>query len=98
MVRCYANVRKAMDLLSFAVRPCVRKCAEGESPTMQRAVRRVLGTLVLIVAAGPAGAQTITSPLSISAIRTGWNVDSFALEAPPPLVKTAGCPAADGYL
>jgi hypothetical protein len=87
-----------MNLLSFATRACGRKCADSPSPGVHRAVRRALGALVLITAASPAGAQTMAPPANITQIRTGWNLDSFAVVTNAPIKNPFGCPTVDGYV
>jgi hypothetical protein len=31
-------------------------------------------------------------------VRTGWNIDSFAVVTAEPIINPAGCPSPDGYL
>jgi hypothetical protein len=51
-----------------------------------------LGTAPVIATAQTTRAGTITM------VRTGWNVDSFAVVTAEPIVNPARCPTADGYL
>lgn len=61
-------------------------------------MRRILGALALILAAGPAMAQTVTGPLNVTSVRTGWNADSFAIVTLQATANPAGCPIPDGYV
>ena len=60
-------------------------------------MRRALLALVLIGCSAPAFSQTM-STATITMIRTGWNVDSFALVTAEPVLNPANCPTPDGYL
>ena len=63
-------------------------------------------TFKLIVAIGvaaaavvpPAYAQTSTTTVSVSGVRTGWNGDSFAITTYEPIYNPASCPTPDGYI
>ncbi len=61
-------------------------------------MRRVLGALTLILAAAPAMAQTMTGPVNVTMIRTGWDSDSFAVVTLQPHANPGGCPIPDGYI
>ncbi|CAI8887778.1 hypothetical protein [Methylocaldum szegediense] len=45
----------------------------------------------------PAAGQPVSQAGSITMIRTGWNLDSFAVVTAEPIVNPAGCPTPDGY-
>lgn len=65
---------------------------------MERDMRRTLGALTLILAAAPAMAQTMTGPVNVTMVRTGWNADAFAVVTLQPIANPSGCPIADGYV
>lgn len=47
----------------------------------------------------PAAAQSTASPTAITAIRTGWLVDAYAVEtAGQAILNPANCPAPDAYM
>lgn len=46
----------------------------------------------------PAAGQPVSQAGSITMIRTGWNLDSFAVVTAEPIVNPAGCPTPDGYI
>jgi hypothetical protein len=54
--------------------------------------------MAVILSAAPAVAQTITGPVNVTMIRTGWNADSFAVVTQQPHVNPARCPVPDGYI
>jgi hypothetical protein len=60
----------------------------------------ILGALALILLAAPAGAAgaTATTVGKVTLLRTGWNLDSFAIETTAPFINPAGCPDHDGYI
>lgn len=43
-------------------------------------------------------AQTMTGPVNVTMIRTGWNADAFAVVTLQPIANPAHCPIADGYI
>jgi hypothetical protein len=45
----------------------------------------------------PAFSQT-TINVSMTLLRTGWNLESFAIVTAEPIQNPAGCPTPDGYL
>jgi hypothetical protein len=61
-------------------------------------MRPILGALTLILAASPAMAQTMTGPVNVTMIRTGWDADAFAVVTLQPIVNPGHCPIADGYV
>lgn len=61
-------------------------------------MRSILGAMAVILSAVPAMAQTITGPVNVTMIRTGWNADSFAVVTQQPHANPAGCPIPDGYV
>lgn len=61
-------------------------------------MRRIFGALILTLIAAPAGAQTMAPPANITQIRTGWNLDSFAVVPSQQIVNPFGCPTVDGYV
>jgi hypothetical protein len=65
---------------------------------MEKDMRPVLGALTLILATAPAMAQTMTGPVNVTMIRTGWNADAFAVVTLQPIANPSGCPIADGYV
>jgi hypothetical protein len=66
---------------------------------MEQDMRLILGALALILAAtGPGMAQTVTGPLNVTTIRTGWNADSFAIVTLQPIANPAHCALPDGYI
>jgi hypothetical protein len=60
----------------------------------------ILGALALILLAAPAGAEGATATMvgTVTLLRTGWNLDSFAIETTAPFINPAGCPDHDGYI
>ena len=56
-------------------------------------------TIALSLGTAPvvASAQTMRTG-TITMVRTGWNVDAFAIVTAEPIANPAGCPSADGYL
>jgi len=60
----------------------------------------ILGALALILLAAPAGADgaTATAVGVVTQLRTGWNLDSFAIETSAPFKNPANCPDHDGYI
>jgi hypothetical protein len=66
---------------------------------MEEDMRRIFGALTLTLAAATPGmAQTVTGPLNVTVIRTGWNADSFAIVTLQPVANPARCPIPDGYV
>jgi ABC-type proline/glycine betaine transport system substrate-binding protein len=59
--------------------------------------RLMLAALALSVACG-ARAQSMTGPVDITMVRTGWNADAMAVVTAQPIINPAGCPTADGYV
>ena len=45
----------------------------------------------------PAFSQTTTN-VTMTRLRTGWNIDSFAIETIEPIVNPATCGTPDGYI
>jgi hypothetical protein len=60
-------------------------------------MRRTLLALILIGCSGPAFSQAGAGGL-ITTIRTGWNIDSFAIVIDGMIQNPANCPTADGYV
>ena len=60
-------------------------------------MRLFLFAILCICCALSAAAQTM-KPGTISAIRTGWNDDSFAVVTTEPIVNPAHCREPDGYV
>jgi hypothetical protein len=63
-------------------------------------MRLALAVLVLVGFASPAVSQTtVTAPPSlITMIRTGWDLESFAIVTEGPILNPQNCPTPDGYL
>jgi hypothetical protein len=61
-------------------------------------MRLALAALILVGFASPAVSQTTTGPSLITMIRTGWDVDSFAVVTQGPILNPHDCPIADGYV
>ena len=59
--------------------------------------RTLLALMSLIACTAPALSQTSLNG-TITMIRTGWNVDDFAIVTAESIVNPANCPTADGYL
>jgi ABC-type proline/glycine betaine transport system substrate-binding protein len=59
--------------------------------------RLMLAALALSAACG-ASAQSMTGPVDITLVRTGWNSDAMAIVTAQPILNPAGCPTADGYV
>ncbi|HVT33149.1 MAG TPA: hypothetical protein VHE32_10905 [Rhodanobacteraceae bacterium] len=43
-------------------------------------------------------AQSMTGPVDITWVRTGWNSDAIGVVTAQPIINPAGCPTADGYV
>jgi hypothetical protein len=61
-------------------------------------MRTAFGALALVLAAGPAMAQTATQLGTVTLLRTGWNADSFGIVTSAPQVKPRGCGSLPGYI
>jgi hypothetical protein len=66
---------------------------------MEDIMRTSVIALIIAVTglASPAAAQTMRSG-SVTMVRTGWNVDSFAIVTAEPISNPASCPTPDGYI
>lgn len=53
--------------------------------------------MVLLIMSAPACAQTMTGNVTPTMLRTGWNIDAFAIVTAQPIVNPAGCSQPDGY-
>jgi hypothetical protein len=57
---------------------------------------------MLAAAAAGFSASAVGQPVhqagSITMIRTGWNLDSFAVVTAEPIINPAGCATPDGYI
>src|SRR3954470_1496110 len=69
----------------------------GKPFAVEKAMRCILAALALILVAAPASAQTTTQVSRITMLRTGWNLDSFAVVLDTAIVNPFGCTAPDGY-
>ena len=54
--------------------------------------------LLALSAANAAMAQQSTGIVTTTMVRTGWDLDSFAVVTSAPIVNPANCPSADGYI
>ena len=61
-------------------------------------MRLALAVLVLVGFALPAVSQTTAPPSLITMIRTGWDLESFAIVTQGPILNPENCPTPDGYL
>jgi hypothetical protein len=60
-------------------------------------MRALVVALSLVGMVSPSLSQTMTST-TINGIRTGWNVDSFAITTVEAIANPANCPTPDGYI
>ena len=60
-------------------------------------MRALVVALCLVGMASPSLSQTMI-PSTINGIRTGWNVDSFAITTVEAIANPAHCPTPDGYI
>ena len=60
-------------------------------------MRLLLIALALLGLSSSAFSQT-SSAGNITQVRTGWDVDSFAVATDGPIVNPANCPAPDSYI
>jgi hypothetical protein len=60
-------------------------------------MRYLVIALAFVAIATPAVSQTMVGG-TISMIRTGWNVDAFAVVTVEPIRNPANCPEPDGYM
>src|SRR3954451_23473753 len=72
--------------------------SRGKQLTLESLMRYVFATLALLLGAAPAGAQTMAPVATITQMRTGWNLDSFAVVTNQQIVNPFGCPTVDGYI
>ena len=63
---------------------------------MHRSLMMILAAALAALAA-PASAQTMRE-VTITMIRTGWNVDMFAVVPAEDIANPAGCPTPNGYV
>ncbi|MCK9538219.1 hypothetical protein [Dokdonella sp.] len=61
-------------------------------------MKRMTLVMLCIAMAQIASAQSSTGTVSIDGIRTGWNLDAFAIETVQPIINPASCSAPDGYM
>jgi hypothetical protein len=88
-----------MERFVFEV-PVSARC-RGSRRTLFRTARWLALACVLaapLATPGVAGAQTMTGPVNVNQIRTGWNADSFAVVTVQAITNPAKCPIADGYI
>jgi hypothetical protein len=61
-------------------------------------MRFMLPIALALGLATPVVAQTMSAGMTISMVRTGWNLDAFAIQTAAPVLNPAGCPTPDGYI
>ncbi|MBX3701195.1 MAG: hypothetical protein KF903_09385 [Dokdonella sp.] len=59
---------------------------------------RTLAITTLCMISGTTFAQSSTGTITLSALRTGWNSDSFALVPVGAIINPANCSTPDGYV
>jgi len=61
-------------------------------------MRIALASLLFLGLTASADAQTNSTAVTITMVRTGWNADSFAIVTTGPMVNPAHCATPDGYI
>lgn len=61
-------------------------------------MRPLLIALALLGLSSPAFSQQTSTGGTVTVVRTGWNVDSFAIITAEPIVNPAHCATPDGYI
>ena len=61
-------------------------------------MRLLLIALALLSLSSSAFSQTMAPESNITLVRTGWELDSFAVVTTDPIINPAACPTPDGYI